>query len=750
MRRPPAVAAAVAVVVVAAAGAPHGAAAQALSSFGPPHPSSAVLNATVGTSPATDPEACAAACLATPSCIAFTLNASAALPVAPCTLSGWAPTWAVVVDDVSSYYFKLLPRNDTRVVPALAFALDTPTSGVSLDPSSVLGRVFALNRVYLAQFAGLIDDLLFWFRVRAGVPDPPGQSLGWDDANFEGGYGLRGSVAGAFLMGAGGHVRWANDSALWAALVAVVDGIAAAQGGDGFAMAFNRTDLHCRENPDYVTSWVTHGLLEAAAGGYPRALTILRAHYDWFDVAGDELAQYLPPGGGPNVTGLPWPGGVPVDPYSPPYCRRDLQTNQGMVHNTRMALSPVGTWADARVVADLYEEEWWLAALAARDPNAIWMRHYYPHNYEVTALEAFADMGVITGDPKYLAAVDGAWDLLRASWIHVGGSFAINENQLYPPGSYFLEPPGPDWQHPTPTPTGELCGSSFWIKLNQRLLRLRPGVEAYAAEIERSLFNVVAAAISADGTGIRYFARLHGRKDAATNVSTCCEGQGTRELGALPEYVFSTAAAGVAPAGDPVVHVHLHTAATLNTTAPGGAGLTVSITTAFPYGADVALTVAGAGPAPATGATLLLRIPGWIASDTLAVQLSNGTTVVGERGTYLPVRLATLPLALALTLPMNFTVTRYTGATTIGAGARYVVEYGPILLGATGPFTPIGNASCIVLPSSIDPARPSDWLVPVAGAPLHWTVAGAPGVEYVPYFEIQDENFTAYPIFGSY
>jgi hypothetical protein len=91
-------------------------------------------------------------------------------------------------------------------------------------------------------------------------------------------------------------------------------------------------------------------------------------------------------------------------------------------------------------------------------------------------------MGVITGDPKWLAAVDGAWDMLRASWLHVGGSVAINEAQLYPPGSYFLEPPNPDWQHPTPTPTGELCGSSFWIKLNQRLQRLRPDVEAYAAE----------------------------------------------------------------------------------------------------------------------------------------------------------------------------------------------------------------------------------------------------------------------------
>ena len=53
-----------------------------------------------------------------------------------------------------------------------------------------------------------------------------------------------------------------------------------------------------------------------------------------------------------------------------------------MVHNSRMALSPVGTMRDAAVVADIYAEEWWLQALAARDPKAVWYRHFYPHNYE--------------------------------------------------------------------------------------------------------------------------------------------------------------------------------------------------------------------------------------------------------------------------------------------------------------------------------------------------------------------------------
>ena len=113
---------------------------------------------------------------------------------------------------------------------------------------------------------------------------------------------------------------------------------------------------------------------------------------------------------------------------------------------------------DIKVVMDLYEEQWWLEQLAARELRAIWMRHWYPHNYEITAFEAFLDMAVITGKPIYLEAVKGAWEMMRAHWIHVGGSIAINERELYPPGSYFLSPPDPDWQQPTPHPTGELCG----------------------------------------------------------------------------------------------------------------------------------------------------------------------------------------------------------------------------------------------------------------------------------------------------
>ena len=729
-----------------------------LSSFGSPHVNQTVANATLATFPnVADAAACATECLnlpPLPRCIGFsvtpsTSNESSGLN---CVTLGWSQTYTVVKNSSGAvYYSRLIDRDDRPVVPALVYSLETPTTGITLEPSSLFARFQSLNRVYLSQFP--VDDMLYWFRIRNGEPNPPGNSYGWDNAGFEGGYGLKGSVAGAFMMGAGGHVRWANDSVLWKTLVDVVDGVSDAQQSNGFAMAFNEEDTHCRENPDYVTSWMTHGLLEASEAGITKALSILRRHYDFFDYAQDELAQFLPPLGGANVTGLPWPGGEPPDPYGPPYCRRDLQTNQGMVHNTRMALSPVGTMRDAAVVADIYAEAWWIEALAERDEEAIWMRHYYPHNYEVTAWEAFFDLGIITGEPKYIAAVDGAWDMLRASWLHVGGSVAINEAQLYPPGSYFLEPPNPDWQHPTPLPTGELCGSSFWIKLNQRLLRLRPEGEVYAAEIERSLLNVVLAAISSDGMGIRYFARLHQHKDGASNVSTCCEGQGTRELGALPEYIFSTSLRGI--------HVHLYQAATFSTQWNGEA-LNVNLQTSWPYSEDVEIVISSTGSEierksnrSGAQASIFLRIPSWLAISQANITVTDGsgsvTFVSGDRGSYVEVLTSALPTTLRFSLPMLFRSTLYTGYDQINNSSRYAVELGPILLAATGTLTPIGKDAAIVLPDSLDPARPADWLTPVddsSNSTLRFNVLGVPGVLYMPYFDVQEEAFDVFPIIG--
>ena len=75
------------------------------------------------------------------------------------------------------------------------------------------------------------------------------------------------------------------------------------------------------------------------------------------------------------------------------------------------------------------------------------------------------DLYLMTGQSLYLDGVLGAWAMLRdpvKGWLFPGGSFSINENYLYPPGSFPLEFDG-HWGVNT-RPTGEMCPTSFWIR----------------------------------------------------------------------------------------------------------------------------------------------------------------------------------------------------------------------------------------------------------------------------------------------
>ena len=43
--------------------------------------------------------------------------------------------------------------------------------------------------------------------------------------------------------------------------------------------------------------------------------------------------------------------------------------------------------------------------------------------------------------------------------------------------------------------------------------------------------------------GIRYHAAMEGVQEHGNSANTCCEGQGTRAIGSLPEYIYSIATA---------------------------------------------------------------------------------------------------------------------------------------------------------------------------------------------------------------
>ena len=596
------------------------------------------------------------------------------------------------------------PRNPA----AIPFQLQTPAGGVKLT-GGVLKQAYDNNVKYLLKNFSE-NDLLYVFRERAGKPDPPGKPFPWD----KGGPRVTGSVAGLFLMGSGNAVRWEEDQKLRERMNAVVAGIAACRQPNGFIMGYPEKETGLRENANYVRAWITHGLIDAATAGNPEALALIRGHLDWFNHCGylgqvvDKNRGYIP------------------DHWIP---------YQGMISSTRMYLSPLGRPDDLKLILDHYQEDWWLAQLLANDDRAIYDRPE-SHCYEITAFEAYLDLYRITGDMKYLQAVLNAWEMLRDKWQMPGGSWALCERRRYPPKSYQLG---------LQNRAGELCCAVFWVKLNQRLHLLFPDSEVFVNEIEKSIYNAGIGNQIGD-SGIGYHTVLDARKEVPVSPpeGTCCEGQGTRLFGSLPEYLYSLSPGGI--------YVDIYAPSEISWK-QGTTDVRLLATTAFPQAGDVTLKIGAAQP---VAFALSLRIPSW-AAHAVEIRLNGKTFRAGIPGTYCHLERQWVPGdEISFSLPMDFRMKRYEGYDQIAGFPRYSLEYGPLLLGLVGKFN--FQQTIRILN---DPAQPSAWLMPVAGKPLHYHIAiergywalredeawSSKAFEYMPYYEIPPgQEFTAFPV----
>ena len=574
---------------------------------------------------------------------------------------------------------------------AVPFQVNVPVAGVT--PQGKLFRQAMENNITYLLSAFSVDEMLRPFRERAGKPVRPGlrQPIAfWNTA-------LPGSSAGRFLMGAGNTLRWIDDPELRAWLNAVVDGIEECRAPNGYIMGYPEEKILESERGGYTRSWVTHGLIEAGYAGNPKAFPLLRGFYDWFDHC----------------------------PYLPKMMRGGTQGVQGMIANTRTYFTPIGKPEDLQVIQRYYQENYWLDGLARRDTDVVWQYPYdRPHNYLITDFEAYMDLYLGTGDERYLRAMQGAWDLYHDHWEHVGGSIAITEFGEFPPGSYRLEAQAPFCE------TGETCGSVFWTRFNQRFHRIDPEQEKYVAEIEKSIYNV-GLANQVGSHGIIYHARLVGMKgDLRVPLCTnsCCEGQGTRLLGSLPEYIFS-----VAPDG---LYVNLFEPSTIEWT-QNGTAMKAALSGDFPNHPDVALAITAPRP---TQAKIRIRVPGW-AAGSMQIRVNNEAAVTGAPGSYVTLsRTWASGDTVRFTLPMQLKLTRYTGLDKIEGHERFALEYGPVLLALIGSDSAVltahgGRHEEILRSIQQDPYRP-----------LHFNIAGQTQYKYIPYWQVVSEPFTCYPV----
>jgi DUF1680 family protein len=559
-----------------------------------------------------------------------------------------------------------------------------PRTGVTLE-GGVFQKYMEDNILYLLNSYS-VDDLLRQFRERVGKAKPPEhptpQVQGWEED-------LAGSNAGRFLMAAGNTLRWIDHPELRSRLNEVVDGIAECRQPNGYMMAYPEDTIFYGERGAYTRAWLTHGLIEAGYAGNPKAFELLRGYYDWFNQC----------------------------PYLPQLLRFSIQGGQGMIGNTRMYATPVGKPADIQVIQRYFQENYWMEQLAAHENRAVWQYPYdRPHCYLLTNLEAYMDLYLATGDPRYLHGVEGAWDLYHDKWENPGGSISIIEFVVSPPKSYSLT-----------AELEELCGNSFWTFLSQRFYVLDPENEKYVTEIEKSIYNV-GMANQGGSQGFRYHALLAHHKENPTRMNTCCEGQGTRLIGSLPEHIYAIASDGL--------YVNLYEPSTIHWT-EGGASLKVKMATRFPFEREVRLQFSAAKP---TAAKIRVRVPSW-ATHEMAVTVNGNPAGSGKPGSYVLLdRTWTEGDVASFTLPAALRAERYTGVDQIPDHDRYAVSFGPILLAAVGAPEVRLRLAKVKTPGDL-----VKHLKPKPGQPLHFVVEDNPGIEFMPYWQVDQEAFNCLP-----
>lgn len=586
---------------------------------------------------------------------------------------------------------QIVNNNTKNAIPDHIFS---PLYGVKLI-DGLLSDVFHNNIRYLQKLD--MDAMLYWFRKRAGK-DAPGEPY---RSHFED--NIRGQTAGMVLMGAGNALRWEKDAELEQIVDTIVAEIKACSEPDGYLMAVPKEQFGTLEYPHYVRIWLTYGLYAAALGGNADALDMLRRWQDWFNQCDDlPIIKYL---------SLAFQG-VVCSPF---------------VYNT-----PIGKKEDIDVTIRYYEEDWRLGQFIMRERGAIQTRKQpgvepHPHGTELEAFEGYLDLYRATGKHYYLRAVQNAYDMYKSDWQHVGGGIVMCE--------YLDAYPGCNWLSP-PRPYNELCCTSFWILLNQRLHRLFPQEEKYVNEIEISLYNIAIANQDGD-KGIRYFAWIDKHKQESGMVHCCC-GVGTRLYGLLPEFLYSV--------GSDELYVDIYSASTFDWERKNGV-VHVETHANMPYDGKVELSISSQTE---QSFTLNLRIPSW-AEGPVLVTVDGVAAHTGTPGSYLAIDGNWKgSQTIAFELVFGWQQTRYEGAEQIYeerfdppvSYKRYALTYGPLLMAVAGKLDAYEH---IILDN--DPLSFRSWLVP-AKEPLHFNIQGSEEHKLVPYFEIgTGEPFSCYPLF---
>ena len=182
----------------------------------------------------------------------------------------------------------------------------------------------------------------------------------------------------------------------------------------------------------------------------------------------------------------------------------------------------------ARYIVRCYEEKGGPDIVRSlQAPDASVARVANGKAYEMLSnLVGIAELYQVTGEPRLLTAVENAWQDITRNRLYVTGTASIGECF----GDSHELPNGEDAH------LGETCVTTTWIQLNAALLS-QTGDARYGDEIERSLYNHLAAAQSPGDGAWCYYTALEGVKHYDTGI-TCCHSSGPRALALAPTLAY--------------------------------------------------------------------------------------------------------------------------------------------------------------------------------------------------------------------
>jgi len=214
-----------------------------------------------------------------------------------------------------------------------------------------------------------------------------------------------------------------------------------------------------------------------------------------------------------------------------------------------------------------------------------------------------ADIAAMTGDRRYLNAVDAIWENVVGKKLYItGGIGARAEGEAF----------GRDYELPNLSAYCETCAAIANVYWNQRLFLLH-GNAKYIDVMERTLYNGLLSGVSLDGKSFFYPNPLEsdGKHQRSEWFGcACCPGNMTRFLASVPGYVY-------AQNGD-VLYVNLFSAGTAEVKLDNGRTIKMTQETRYPWDGAVKITIE---PDKEGEFTVNLRIPGWARGEAVPSDL---------------------------------------------------------------------------------------------------------------------------------